>query len=1329
MESREHSNPYVGPRTFEKEDAELFFGREREAKALLTLVASQRLVLFYAQSGAGKSSLINTRLIPGLKERGFVIWPVGRVTGELPTYHQVSNLFVFNLLLKLDEDQHDAMSFNNTSLAEYITSWNPAVTTEVDATPRGRVLIIDQFEELLTSHRERWQDREDFFQQLEDAMQADPLLWVVLTLREDHVAPLDVYAPLLTNRLRARFYMQRLDSAAALQAITKPAEKGGRPFAPGVAQQLIDNLRQLSERERQRTSKLNALGEFIEPVQLQVVCQRLWTNLSSQPRDWITFDDITELGDVNTALADFYEQAIARTEQDTGVNRFQLRTWIEKKLITEGGTRGTVVRGKTTSGDLLNVAVDSLARQFLLREEPRAGGIWYELIHDRFIEPIQQSNQRWRANQSPLVQAAIEWNDTGRRREKLYRGDLLTEILKSVQISNLPDVGRDFLEASSEYQDYLDREDAANLLDQQKLEIKAQQALLAKDEAERLLKLTQEKNSYQRRKAMLFTGFLTALTVLVILFFATLSWTALIREVATDRASIAMTAQAESEIARQDAEIAQAESERLYRNVRANQLAIDANHTLQIDPDLALLLAYHAVNVTFESDGTFVPQAYSALLNALAIPPHEDLQGLSSNVLATFFSPDGQMLLTSSEDGRVTIWDTGTGEQRFSFILGGLPNAHFSPDGTHVLATTNINDNIQVWDTSSGDQIFSFRSNQGAILYSTFSPNGNQLVTTGIDGTSILWDAKTGEQSFVLVGHTDEVAIADYSPDGTWLLTGSKDTTAKLWDTETGELLTTFKGHVNAVTSADFNRMANDNVSIVTGSDDKTAIIWDIPTGEALSILSLHQGRITSVLFSPDGNTILTTGTDGVGWLWNARTGIAIGILRGHSGSILTASFSADSQRIVTGGADFTARVWSTTTQQQLLLLDGYSAQVNAVAFDHDGARIVTGSSDGTLRIWHTASENSIFLLRGHIGNVYSLAFNPIQDQLISAGEDGVLRLWDTAAGNLEKTFEGHTSSVLKVDFDPQGKYVVSASSDGTARIWDTGNGGESIILKHDNWVLHALFSPDGQYVVTASADNTAKVWNVRTGEHLITLEGHTDDVNDATFSPDGSLIITASNDDTARIWDATTGINIWTFLGHKNDVVTASFSPDGKQVITASSDGTAGIWNVETGTPEFFLEHLESPVIIARFSPDGKWILTVSRDAGARLWNATNWRKMADLFGDPGESILAGDFSPDSRFVFLGNNFGRIFQWNAENGRLQATLSGDPNIIRVLEVDPTTNAFATGNADGIVRLWPITQLNALLQEAEIRLTRGFTDEECETYFRDELAACPQNAP
>jgi hypothetical protein len=46
------NNPYGGPRPYERADRHNFFGRGREARNLLSLMLAERVLLFYAQSGA-----------------------------------------------------------------------------------------------------------------------------------------------------------------------------------------------------------------------------------------------------------------------------------------------------------------------------------------------------------------------------------------------------------------------------------------------------------------------------------------------------------------------------------------------------------------------------------------------------------------------------------------------------------------------------------------------------------------------------------------------------------------------------------------------------------------------------------------------------------------------------------------------------------------------------------------------------------------------------------------------------------------------------------------------------------------------------------------------------------------------------------------------------------------------------------------------------------------------------------------------------------------------------------------------------------------------------
>ncbi len=76
--------PYIGPRPFTSEDQEIFFGREREASELLSLVIAHSVSLVFGKPGTGKSSLINALLIPGLEREKVRVLPVAYCNSMIP---------------------------------------------------------------------------------------------------------------------------------------------------------------------------------------------------------------------------------------------------------------------------------------------------------------------------------------------------------------------------------------------------------------------------------------------------------------------------------------------------------------------------------------------------------------------------------------------------------------------------------------------------------------------------------------------------------------------------------------------------------------------------------------------------------------------------------------------------------------------------------------------------------------------------------------------------------------------------------------------------------------------------------------------------------------------------------------------------------------------------------------------------------------------------------------------------------------------------------------------------------------------------------------------
>jgi hypothetical protein len=264
-----------------------------------------------------------------------------------------------------------------------------------DGEPVLQLLVIDQFEELFTAHPEHWSHRSGLFEELREALERDEQLRVLFVLREEYLAQLEQYGPSLPGGLKVRFRLERLDRASALEAVTRPLAGTGRAFAPGVAESLVDDLLTLRV-DIGSGDSIEVPGEFVEPVHLQVVCSRLWAELPPYATE-IRAEDIQALADLDTVLARFYEDALAAAQSRAGVSEARLRRWVRDELITPGGTRSTVYRGRGESAGLPNAAVEALEDMRLIRAEQRAGALWYELTHDRLITPIRSSDGRFDA--------------------------------------------------------------------------------------------------------------------------------------------------------------------------------------------------------------------------------------------------------------------------------------------------------------------------------------------------------------------------------------------------------------------------------------------------------------------------------------------------------------------------------------------------------------------------------------------------------------------------------------------------------------------------------------------------------------------------------------------------------------------------------------------------------------------------------------------------------------------------------------------------------------------------------------------------------------------
>jgi len=1140
------ANPYKGPYAFELKDAALFTGREEEAETLLSLAISERIVVFCAPSGAGKSSLLNARLLPGLRRRGFKVLPVVRVGGDLPPLPEgmePANVFAFNALWILAGSKADPAALKSCTLDGFL---KPIPRAKGRKGP-PRVLVFDQFEEVLTTHQDRWPERKDFFLQLRQALLDDPTLSVVMSLREDHLAGFDAYAPLLPGQLRTRFRMETLRRDKAVAAARQPALAAGRPFDKDVAEELVKNLSQV----RVPGQAEPVPGEFVEPVQLQVVCFQLWENLRDERGVTITEKDRRRFGDPDQALEGFYESALRRAAEKTGIPEARIRHWCGTALITPTRIRCQVNREPEASGGLPNPAIESLVDSHLVRAEVARGGTWYELAHDRFVEPILRSNQRAApATTTRISQDAQDWLEARRDPSFLYSGLLLEEALKSSKEGGVP---------------------------------------LGPLESEFLARSEKAQADAQARKARQLWVAVGALAVLLLAVagLAYVAWQqsrlASARELALAGTAqsaddpelgllLALEAVRKAPIPETEAALHEALRASVVQQDQSFPIASNSSGAFAFSPDgqrFAAVDTFGIVGIWEMASRERIGGARSAAtITSLAYGPGDIVAYGDTEGRVSFGGPFSGPPARRPSSIKSFVNDLVSGPDSSPLPLpltigSSINSLAYSPDGSR-LAIASDSPDVKVWSFAA-QRFETLPGEPGtAVLKIAFSPEGRYLAIVpeqeGVEGDGLLVVQDLQSRARYLLHHPSPVTSVAFAPDGRRVATGSQDTGLRTWDFRSGSLISQpLFGHRDRISDVAFSP---DGEYLASASFDGEARLWDLGSGEQMYVLSPEGGRLSRVAFSPRASKLATVSQaakaeqrTGTLTLWDIVLEKDLVL---PTQAFRMAGFTPDSRGLVAVNPRGQAILWDFSSRRIGPPLLGGADRIGRARLTSQGDLL---SFRGQELLRQRVPAGSVLVNRVVPELEHSDFIATPNGRFLAFANFKTVRLVDLGGAAWKPKITAKIDQdvpILTMAFDPQGTRVALTRDDGSIQLWSVAENEPGPLLQSgDASVIDVEISPDGRWLASAGSDRKVRLWDLEKSTVWQTLEGHTGRVITVAFSPDGLRLASGDEEGQVRLWEIAEGRSIFAIQASTRSVVDLAFSPDGKWLAIVGSDGT----------------------------------------------------------------------------------------------------------------------------------------------------------------------------
>lgn len=682
-----------------------------------------------------------------------------------------------------------------------------------------------------------------------------------------------------------------------------------------------------------------------------------------------------------------------------------------------------------------------------------------------------------------------------------------------------------------------------------------------------------------------------------------------------------------------------AQSEARQETVR--QLAASSTLALREDPELAILLAREAAEVSRRAGDAIRPEAIRALHRAVQTSRLE--MRLGHGLESVDVSPDGLILATDSS----------------------------SPDSPEPAT------DVLLWDTTDGTLLATL-SGPSRVTGVSFNPDGRLLAVdySGEEPATVLWDPVTGQEVTRLERPGDQaVSPASWGPDGELIaIPGwSQDTgigSVTLWDPSSRAEVSSFTTGGRLVTFWDNQTL------IVADPRVERFVFHDVVSGEEVDTLSTPGFAAQVVAVDPRRGVVVAGSQphQTVG-AWAPKSGTELWTLTHPTARV--ASVDPITERVAILGNDGEASLHDLEDGSEMMRLPGHGGPVLAAVFS--GPHLVTTSLDGKTRFWNVEPNGppDLGTIHSDTAPVFSISFSPDGTEMALSTFAGVVTRVDIASGAatdvlIDQHTDYWTPSVISPDWQFLAAVDISGNnqlremnrfdaliqlplcttpkafnSDASAlvldgarlcepavrsRIIDPASGEELLDLGSRHiYGPRAVFSsagtldPDRYVAFIVRPPHVAEIHDLQTGEHMATIEFPDDEANVVNIDPSGQYLLGGNENGRAWALDLTAIVSgasveeamVLDFTAHTGGVTDLALSSGG--ILATQSFGSLRLWDFETATHLIDIDvDLDDPPY-ALFSPDEDYLLY--RDSGGETGDV-----LRRFLLDPDELIALAD-------------------------------------------------------------------------------------------------------